>query len=156
MTDFDIKVKGASSITISGTNDNTMILPATAKIDSDRNQMDIDVENMETVKIGLPENSEKIELACTDASVSIRDLCFTHFEIDGKGNLAIEASNISGKLDINLVGGEAVLAVPADFSFRLVNEGRNCKISSNVAEDPDSTNVVEFNGKDSSLSIRIL
>ncbi|MBR5976174.1 MAG: hypothetical protein IK020_13485 [Clostridiales bacterium] len=153
MTDFDITIKGAGRINVYGTKDNTVVLPVTAKIDTARRKFDVAVEGEAEVTIGIPEKAGKIELACADASICLSNLCFEELEIDGKGHLKIDASDIAGSLEINLIGGEAELAVPADFSFRTKNKGHGCTIESEIAETSGASNIVELNGKDSKLTV---
>ena len=70
--------------------------------------------------------------------------------------MVIDVENISGSLEINLVGGEAVLKVPQGFAFRVVNKGRSTTVDCGVETDDSAENIVEFNGKDSSLKIRCI
>ena len=155
MTDFDIKVKNANVIRVFGTEDETMVFPSAAKIDTSRSNCDVVIDGLSEVKIGLPKNSEEIELACAGAAIFISDLSFESFEIDGKGDLKIDAEDIEGSLEINLVSGSAELTVPSGFSFRAKNAGKNCIIDSEADDVIDSTNTVELNGKDSKLTIRV-
>ena len=154
MTDFDITIKGAGRINVYGTKNNTVVFPVTAKIDTDRRKFDVAIDGEAEVTIGIPEKAGKVELACADASICISNLSFEELEIDGKGHLKIDVSDIAGSLEINLVGGEAELSVPSDFAFRTKNAGRSCTIDSMVGESAEASNVVELNGKDSKLTIR--
>ena len=148
MTDFDITIKGAGRINVYGTKDNTVVFPVTAKIDTARKKFDVAVDGEAEVSIGIPEKAGKVEIACADAGISLTNLSFEELEIDGKGHL-----NIEGSLEINLIGGEAELTVPSDFSFRAKTKGHGCSIESEIAESADASNVVELNGKDSKLTI---
>lgn len=96
MTDFDIKVKNVKQVKIYGTTDRTVVLPENAKVDANRGKFDISVESVSSVEIGIPMESGKVELACGEASIDIRDLKFEEFEIDGNDDLSIEASGIEG------------------------------------------------------------
>ena len=154
MTDFDIKVKNAKQVKIYGTTDRTVVLPENVKVDANRGKFDISVESVSSVEIGIPMESGKVELACGEASIDIRDLKFEEFEIDGSDDLSIEASGIEGSLEINLIGSAAELRVPSGYAFRAKNAGRGCRIEGDFAETPDSGNVIELNGKDSTLTIR--
>ncbi|MBO4687492.1 MAG: hypothetical protein J5636_03180 [Clostridiales bacterium] len=153
MTDFDITIKGAGRINVYGTKDNTVVFPVTAKIDTARKKFDVAVDGEAEVSIGIPEKAGKVEIACADAGISLTNLSFEELEIDGKGHLKITVSDIEGSLEINLIGGEAELTVPSDFSFRAKNKGHGCSIESEIAESADASNVVELNGKDSKLTI---
>lgn len=153
MKDYDIKIEGATKITVYGTNDDTVLFPASAKIDTDRNKFDVDVEGVAEVRIGIPCACEKLEIACGNATLTVRDLTFEDLEIDGKGDLKIAVSNIRGAVQINLLKGTAALTVPEDYSFRTFNKGRGCRIDNSIAEDPSSENSIELNGKDSVLTI---
>ena len=82
-----------------------------------------------------------------------RPLKFEEFEIDGNDDLSIGASGIEGSLEINLIGSAAELRVPSGYAFRVKNAGRGCRIEGDFAETPDSGNVIELNGKDSTLTI---
>lgn len=154
MKDYDINIKGTSSVEIFGTKDNTIVVPSDVKFDSDRNKADIDIKDVSDIKIGIPENVEKIELNITDSKISVTDLSFENLEIDGKGEITITIDGTNGPIDINMIGGAATLIVPEGFSFFTEAKGRNNRIDSCIAEDHSSANRIELNGRDSVLMIR--
>lgn len=154
MKDYDINVKGAQNVKVFGTKDNTIVVPSDVRLDSDRNKADIDIKDVSDVKIGIPENAEKIELNITDSKIAVTDLSFEEFEIDGKGEITVEIDGTNGPIDINMIGGTATLIVPEGFSFFAVVKGKNNRIDSDIAEDHSSANKIELNGKDTVLLIR--
>ena len=154
MKDYDINVKGAQNVNVFGTKDNTIVVPSDVRLDSDRNKADIDIKDVSDVKIGIPENAEKIELNITDSKIAVTDLSFEEFEIDGKGEITVEIDGTNGPIDINMIGGTATLIVPEGFSFFTVVKGKNNRIDSDIAEDHSSANKIELNGKDTVLLIR--
>jgi len=153
MKDYDINVKGSCKVELFGTGDDTIVVPSSVKLDSDRNKADIEIRDVKTAKIGIPEGSEKIELACKDSDVSVKDLVFEQLEIDGKGNISVEVVNIVGSLEINMVNGQAQLKVPEGFRFRYELKGRNNCINCTLPCDDQAETVVEFNGSNSVLNI---
>ena len=153
MVDYDIKIREAGKITLYGTADNTIVVPSNVKFDTDRRKADIEIDSNIAAKVGIPDKAEKVELEAKNAEVYLKDLTFENLEMDCKGTMVIDVLNIAGSLEINMVGGEAVLRVPADFSFRVVNKGRSTTVDCSVATDDSAENIVEFNGKDSSLKI---
>ena len=153
MMDYDIKIKKASEVTLYGTCDDTIVVPSTVKFDTDRRKADIEIDDETPVKVGMPNIAEKIELEVKDSTVILKDLSYEDLEIDGKGNIVIDAENITGSLQINLVGGEAILRLPSGYRFQAVNKGRSTTIENGLTSDPDATDIVEFNGKDSVLKI---
>ena len=153
MVDYDIKIREAGKITLYGTADNTIVVPSNVKFDTDRRKADIEVDSNAVVKVGIPDKAEKVELEAKNAEVVLKDLTFENLEMDCKGTMVIDVENISGSLEINLVGGEAVLKVPQGFAFRVVNKGRSTTVDCGVETDDGAENIVEFNGKDSSLKI---
>lgn len=153
MVDYDIKVREAGRITLYGTADNTIVVPSNVKFDTDRRKADIEVDSNAVVRVGIPDKAEKVELEAKNAEVVLKDLTFENLEMDCKGTMVIDVENISGSLEINLVSGEAVLKVPQGFAFRVVNMGRSTTVDCGVETDDSAENIVEFNGKDSSLKI---
>ena len=152
MKDFDIKIKGSCEARIFGTGDETMVLPSNAKIDTARDKGDITTDAKE-VKIGLPSCSEKVEIAAEASDITIESLEFETLEIDAKEKITIRLIDTEGKIDINMIGGEATLIVPEGYSFTTSNTGRNNKILCDISQDVTSKNIVEFGGKESSLKI---
>ena len=152
MNDFDIKIKGNCEATIFGTGDETMVIPCNAKIDTARDKGDITTDAKE-VKIGLPSCSEKVEIAAEASDITIDSLEFETLEIDAKEKITIRLIDTEGKIDINMIGGEATLIVPEGYSFTTSNTGRNNKILCDLSQDVTSKNIVEFGGKESSLKI---
>ncbi len=155
MNDYDIRIKNSTEVNLFGTTDNTITVPANVKLDSDLNRLDIDIKNQDTVKICLPNKAEKVELNITDSKLNIHDVSYDEFEIDGKGKITIDIRNVSGPIDINMIGGEAELIVHEGYSFRTVCKGKNNSINSNIPEDNGSLNVIELNGKDTVLNITL-
>ena len=153
MKDYDINIKGSCEVKVFGTNDNTMVVPASVKFDSDRNKADIDIKDERDVKIGIPGQAEKIELNITDSRISVTDIKFEQLEIDGKGDITIEVSGVEGKIDINMIGGTAKLMVPSGFAFSTECKGKNNRIECDLAEDQTSPVRIELNGKDTRLTI---
>ncbi|MBP5180163.1 MAG: hypothetical protein J6127_02625 [Clostridiales bacterium] len=154
MKDFDIHVKGATKVTLFGTDNDTICVPSFAKIDTDRSKGDIDINVEGEVCLGIPSDSEHIELGVKDAKIILTNLHFENLEIDAKGSVTIDADDISGKLDINLADSVADLNLPSDFSFRTKTEGKNNRLNNDRTEDQASANIIEFNGKNSVLNIR--
>lgn len=154
MKDYDINIKGSSDVKVFGTKDNTIVVPSDVKLDSDRNKADIDIKDVSDVKIGIPENAEKIELNITDSKMTITDLSFEELEIDGKGDITIEVDGINGPVDINMIGGKATLLIPEGFSFFTETKGKNNRIDCSIPEDHTSANKIELNGKDTTLVIK--
>ena len=153
MKDYDIKVRGRNEIDFFGTDNDTIVVPSNVKLDTDRDNADIDIKAGEKAVIGIPNVAEHVELDIMDSKVSIKDLSFEKLEIDAKGNIEITIDNVSGPIDINMVSGQAVLKVPAGYSFRTNREGKNNFIECDIPQDISSGNVIELNGKDSSLKI---
>lgn len=154
MKDYDINIKGSSDVKVFGTKDNTIVVPSDVKLDSDRNKADIDIKDVSDVKIGIPENAEKIELNIADSKISITDLSFENLEIDGKGDITVAVNGTTGPIDINMIGGTATLLVPEGFSFYTEAKGKNNRIDSSLPEDHTSSNRIELNGKDTTLTIK--
>lgn len=154
MKDYDINIKGSCDVKVFGTKDNTIVVPSDVKLDSDRNKADIDIKDVSDVKIGIPENAEKIELKVADSKISVTDLSFENLEIDGKGDITIEVDGTNGPIDINMIGGTATLIVPEGFSFFTETKGKNNRIDSSLLEDHTSANKIELNGKDTTLVIK--
>ena len=154
MKDYDINVKGAQNVKVFGTKDNTIVVPSDVRLDSDRNKADIDIKDESDVKIGIPENAEKIELNIADSDISVSDLSFEKLEIDGKGNITVSIDNTSGPVDINMIGGTATLIVSKDFRFFTEIKGMGNRIESNITEDRSSADKIELNGSNSTLTIR--
>ncbi|MCR5529272.1 MAG: hypothetical protein K6F49_08645 [Saccharofermentans sp.] len=152
MKDFDIKIKGSCEARIFGTGDETMILPSNAKIDTARDKGDITTD-AKNVKIGLPSCAEKVEIAAEASDITIESLEFETLEIDAKEKVTIRLIDTKGKIDINMIGGEATLIVPEEYTFTTSVKGKNNKIESSLGEDVTSGNIIELNGKDSALKI---
>ena len=155
MKDYDIRIKNSNEVSLFGTTDNTITVPANVKLDSDLNRLDIDIKNQELVKICLPNKAEKVELNITDSKLYIHDVSYDEFEIDAKGKIVIDITNVNGPIDINMVGGEAELIVHEGYGFRTVCKGKNNTINNSIAEDNTSLNVIELNGKDTVLNITL-
>ncbi|SCW48540.1 hypothetical protein SAMN02910456_01342 [Ruminococcaceae bacterium YRB3002] len=154
MTDYDIKVKGECEITLYGTDDDTIVVPSTVKFDTDRRKADIEIAGLEKVKIGIPADiAEKIEIEMGDSSLSVSGLRFEQLEIDSKGSIVVDVEDVEGSIEINMVGGEAVLRVPEGFGFKAENRGRNTVLENELVSSESAGNRVELNGKDSVLKI---
>lgn len=153
MKDFDINIKNASEVTLFGTKDHTMVVPDQVKFDSDRNRADIDIKDLASVKIGIPEQAEKVELNIADSKIFVSGLTFERLEIDAKGSIAIDIDGTRGPVDINMVEGSAELIVHKGFRFCTRIKGSNNAIECDLAEDHNSENVIEINGKNSILKI---
>ena len=152
MKDFDIKIKGNCEARIFGTGDETMVLPSNAKIDTARDKGDITTD-AKNVKIGLPSCAEKVEIEAAGSDITIERLKFETLEIDAKEQILIRLIDTEGKIDINMIGGEATLIVPEDYTFTTSVKGKNNKIEGSIEEDVTSKNCIEINGKDSTLKI---
>lgn len=153
MKDYDIRIEGRAKINVFGTKDGTVLFPSTAKIDTDRSKTDVNVKNVEEVKIGIPDDCEKVEIACDDANLSVQGITFEDLEIDGKGTLTINLADVRGYISINLMHGHAKVFLPEGFSFRTANKGKDCLITNARPEDANAETVIELNGRDSSLTI---
>ncbi|MBR1797874.1 MAG: DUF4097 family beta strand repeat protein [Clostridiales bacterium] len=153
MKDFDIKVKGNSNVTLFGTEDNTIVIPADCSIDNSGRSCDIKVEGAE-VRIGVPASIAHIELTIADSEVKLHGISFDHIEIDASGSITVNTDTLGRKLDINMSNGQADLELPKNASFKTRNEGKNNTINTELKEDVSSINVIEINGKNSVLNIR--
>ena len=154
MKEYDIKIKNGCDIRFFGTDNNTIVIPADVKMDTDRDQVDIDIKADTKVEIGIPEKAEHIELGIEDANLKIENISWERIEIDAKGQINIEMNNVDGSIDVNMAGGFAELIVPADYSFVTRCEGRNNTIECDIPTDPSSANVIELNGKNTTLVIK--
>ena len=153
MKDYDIKIKGKSDVTLTGTGDNTIIVPSEAKLDSAADKADIDIRDVSRVTLGIPKDAEKVEISLEDSSLVIRDLTFERLEIDGKGHIVIDIENTNGPVDINMISGTADLKVHEGFPFTTSLKGKNNRIECDIPTDCTCRNVIELNGKDSVLNI---
>ena len=154
MRDFDIKIEKNSIVTIFGTEDDTIVIPAEAKIDPSRSKFDISLGDKAT-KFGIPHDSEKIEINADGSNITVENVSFERLEIDGEGSIRIFADRIDGNIDINMLKGEAVLIVPEGFVFNTRCEGKNNEIICEIETDPNAKNTIELNGKNSVLTIRV-
>lgn len=154
MKDYDIKIRNNSEIRVYGTKDNTITVPSEVSIDTDKYQADIDIVKETNANIGLPEQVEHVELNIEDAKLKLEDVVFERCEIDAKGVIEVDITNVKGSIDINMVGGAATLLVPADYRFRTSCEGKGNNIVCEAGEDLSSANVIELNGKNSTLTIK--
>ena len=152
MRDFDIKIEKNSIVTIFGTEDDTIVIPAEAKIDPSRSKFDISLGDKAT-KFGIPHDSEKIEINADGSNITVENVSFERLEIDAKGSVLVKLDGTTGPVDINMAGGEATLIVNEDFSFTTDLKGKNNKIECDIEEDTTSENVIQLNGKDSILKI---
>ena len=152
MKDFDIKIEKNSIVTIFGTEDDTIVIPAEAKIDPSRSKFDISLGDKAT-KFGIPQNSEKIEINADGSNITVENVSFERLEIDAKGSVLVKLDGTIGPVDISMAGGEATLIVNEDFSFTTDLKGKNNKIECDIEEDTTSENVIQLNGKDSILKI---
>lgn len=154
MKDFDIKIRNNSEIRVYGTTDDTIVIPSQVSVDTDREHVDIDILKNTNAVIGIPSYAEHVELNIEDAKLKLEDLHFEHFEIDAKGETEIDLEGTTGRIDINMAGGSALLLVPSGYSFRTKCEGKGNRIDCEVQEDPEAATVIELNGKNSTLTIR--
>ena len=152
MKDFDIKIEKSSVVKVFGTEDNTIVIPADAKIDPSRSKFDITL-GANAAKFGIPHDSEKIEIAAEGSDITVENVSFERLEIDAKGTIIVKLDGTEGPVDINMAGGEATLIVKEGFSFRTEVKGKNNKIDCSLEEDPTSNNIIELNGKDSILNV---
>ena len=155
MKDYDIKIRNNSDIRVYGTKDNTIVFPVDVKLDADHDQADVDILKNTNAVIGLPSQVEHVELNIEDAKLKLEDVVFDRCEIDAKGVIEVDITNVTGSIDINMVGGAATLLVPADYSFRTRCEGKGNQIVCEAAEDAAAANVIELNGKNSTLTIKV-
>lgn len=153
MRDYDIKIKNGREITFYGTDDDTIVVPSTVKFDTDCNRADIEINQETTVKIGIPNIADHIELDVAGAKLIIRDLVFDRMEIDAKGQITVQTENIRGNIDINMIGGTAELTVDDNYQFEKVVKGRNNNIETTVETSSGAPYKVELNGKESVLKI---
>ena len=108
MNDYDIKIKGECDVTFFGTDDNTIVVPATVKFDTDCKKADIEISDTNPVKIGIPSRAEKVEIEIKESRLKMSNLTAEQFEIDGKGTIVVDIENITGSIEINMIGGSAV------------------------------------------------
>ena len=153
MKDYDIHIDGGSEVTLFGTEDDTIVVPASVKFDTDHDQADIDIKGKSIVKIGIPKQAEHIELNVKDATLKISNLTYKRIEIDAKGSLVIDLEDAEGAIDVNMVGGEAEMRVPKGYKFNVREEGKKNKLVYNMPVTVNTDNVIELNGKDSVLKI---
>ena len=154
MKDYDIKIKKASEATVFATDNDTIVVPAKVKFDTDHDQADIDIEGVEKALVGIPPMAGNVEVFIENATLYLKGISFERLEIDGEGKIRIIADRIDGNIDINMIKGEAELIVPEGFSFNTRCERKNNEIDCAVTIDPDAKNVIELNGKNSKLTIR--
>ena len=153
MKDYDIKIKNSSEVTLYGTEDNTIVVPATVKFDTDHEQADIDIDGDIPVKVGIPKNAEHIEIDIKGGVLNVSNLAFERIEIDTKGDLKLALDGTQGAVDINIIGGNVELRVPKGFAFNTRCEGKNNNIECNTVTTADTCNMIELNGKNSVLKI---
>ena len=134
MKDFDIKVPDNCKVTLFGTDNGTIVVPASVIFDSDRGQADIE-----------------INLACS--SLTLRNLAYERIEIDCRESAQIDIEDAAGAMDINIMNGQVTLMVPAGYEFTTRNEGRDTSMEYNIPTTANARNVIELNGKNSVLSI---
>ena len=89
MKEYDIKIKNGCDIRFFGTDNNTIVIPADVKMDTDRDQVDIDIKADTKVEIGIPEKAEHIELGIEDANLKIENISWERIEIDAEGQINI-------------------------------------------------------------------
>lgn len=154
MKDYDIKIKKAEEVTIYGTDNDTIVVPSKVKFDTDRDQADIDIEGVAKALVGIPPEAEHIELFIEDAVLNLKGISFERMEIDGEGKLTISLEDVDGSIDINMIKGTAELIVPSGFAFATRCEGKNNVIDCQVPLTEGAKNVIELNGKNSTLTIR--
>ena len=154
MKDYDIKIKRSREIELFGTQDDTIVVPSDSKLDSDRNRVDMDIYEASKCRIGIPEDAEDVELNFTDAALKLSNISFKKLQIDAKGKILIELQDVTGPIDINMVGGQAELILSPSMAFKVVCEGKNNSILCDEEQSEDTVNVIELNGKDSTLIIR--
>ena len=152
MKDFDIKIEKSRVVKVFGTEDNTIVIPADAKIDPSRSKFDITLGG-NAAKFGIPHDSEKIEIAAEGSDITVENVSFERLEIDAKGTIIVKLDGTAGPVDINMDGGEATLIVKEGFSFRTEVKGKNNKIECELPQDELAANKIELNGKDSTLKI---
>jgi len=153
MKDYDIKIKNGREITFFGTSDDTIVVPSSVKFDTDCKRADIEINEETTVKIGIPNVADHIELDVAGARLIIKDLTFDRMEIDAKGQITVQTENIRGSIDINMIGGTAELIVDGNYKFDKVVKGRNNNIETSIATSAEAPYKVELNGKESVLKI---
>ena len=154
MKDYEINIKNAKEVTIFATDNDTIVVPSKVTFESGHDQAEIHIDGVENATIGIPPEADHIELSVENATVNVKGISFSRIEIDGKGKLLINTDTLSGNIDINMIRGEAELTVPAGYSFATRCEGKNNEIDCDIDQDPDAGNVIEFNGKNSKLTIR--
>ena len=102
---------------------------------------------------------EKVEFDGKVQKVFI-DSSESTLEIDCNLDMELSVNNLKGALEINQISSTSRLTVPKEFSFRSVLKGISNSISyecdGDITEDfsdPDSENIIEFNGIKSELVI---
>ena len=152
--DFDINIKGSGKVTLRGEDtDLVKISDPDAKVDNDWNSIDIDSKTDSDIEIILPKYLvNKIELSCK-VDVVIDNIKVDSFEIDSNESIKIDINKFEGSLEINQLGCNSVLYVPSDFMFRKNCEGKGNTIIYDSITHDDSSNRIELNGRDSSLTI---
>ena len=153
MKDFDIKVPDNCKVTLFGTDNGTIVVPASVIFDSDRGQADIEIKDVTEVEIGIPKESEHIEINLACSSLTLRNLAYERIEIDCRESAQIDIENAAGAMDINIMNGQVTLMVPAGYEFTTRNEGRDTSMEYSIPTTANARNVIELNGKNSVLSI---
>ena len=153
MKDYDILVKGHSEVTLAGDSEWSVAVTEGVEVDNRHRSVDIEIRDLKTAKIAVPHEVPVVEFNIEDSWLNIEDITFEKIEIDGKGKIVVELKNTTGPIDINMIGGECELRVPEGYFFKTAIKGKNNVINSDIEADPASANVIEINGKDSTLHI---
>lgn len=154
MKDYEISIKNTKGLTLYSTDNDTLAVPSSADIETDKNNTEIKIKDVETAVVGLPPEAGHIELSIQDASLTVKGISFERMEIDGKGKLVISLDDVSGSIDVNLIDSSAEMTVPSSFIFKARIEGKNNTIDCQAKEDAAAENVIELNGRNSTLLIR--
>ena len=154
MKDYEISIKNAKEVSIYKTDNDTLVIPSSSDIETDKNNTEIKIKDVEEAVIGIPKEAGHIELSIEDASLTVKGISFERMEIDGKGKLVINLDDIAGSIDVNLIDGSAEMTVPSAYSFKARTEGKNNTIDCQAQEDAAAENIIELNGRNSTLLIR--
>ena len=91
-----------------------------------------------------------------EADVITLDDIHGEAEMDVRSNCLFRVLNLDGSLEINQMGKESVVEVPADMRFRAVNAGRKCELilSDGLTSDDGCKDFIEINGMKNTLNIK--
>ena len=99
-------------------------------------------------------DAEDIEFNGEAETVSLDDV-HGQVEMDVRSDCMFIIHNLDGSLEINQIGKNSIVGVPADLKFRAVNAGRKCEliIDDGLISDDDCKDTIEINGMKNTLRI---